>query len=196
MTSITRGLAVSLIGLAASVPAQDLYTLDSTPSPVESWSTRSSPSDTANFRSLDEEIRAIKNEVLGLTANLVDLEEALLFPANSQVSFFVSMDVGDYFDLNSVNLLIDGKPVASYQYSEREVGALFRGGVQRLHIENMSVGEHEIVVQLAGQSEQLKNYQRDAIVDIDKGTGATYVELEITDRVSRQQPEFVVKQWE
>ena len=42
------------------------------------------------------------------------LEEELLFPANSQVAFFLSMDVGEYFALDSVNIKIDGKeqPVA------------------------------------------------------------------------------------
>jgi hypothetical protein len=120
----------------------------------------------------------------------------LLYPANSQVAFFLSMDVGEYFDLDSVSLQIDGTEVANYLYSEREVGALTRGGVQRLHVENLNVGEHELVAVLAGESDQLKNYRSDVTLDIEKGIGATYVELEITDRVTRQQPEFVVKQWE
>jgi len=30
----------------------------------------------------------------------------------------------------------------------------------------------------------------------DKGIGAKYVELEITDSVKKQQPEFAIKEWE
>jgi hypothetical protein len=30
----------------------------------------------------------------------------------------------------------------------------------------------------------------------DKGIGAKYLELEINDRVKKQQPEFVIKEWE
>ena len=67
--------------------------------------------------------------MLDLNRDLFLLEEELLFPANSQVAFFISMDVGEYFELDSINLKIDGKEVSNYLYTEREVGALIRGGV-------------------------------------------------------------------
>ena len=78
------------------------------------------------FRSLDEEVQSLKEEVLDLNRDLFLLEEELLFPANSQVAFFISMDVGEYFALDSVNLKIDGKEVTNYLYTERELGALLR----------------------------------------------------------------------
>ena len=79
------------------------------------------------FRVLDEDVQDLKKEVLDLNRDLFLLEEELLFPANSQVAFFVSLDVGEYFELDSVNLKIDGKEVANYLYTDREVGALVRG---------------------------------------------------------------------
>ena len=79
------------------------------------------------FRSLDEEVQDLKKEVLDLNRDLFLLEEELLFPANSQVAFFISMDVGEYFALDSVQLRIDGKEVANYLYTDREVDALVRG---------------------------------------------------------------------
>ena len=72
-----------------------------------------------DFRSLDEDVQSLKEEVLELNRDLFLLEEELLFPANSQVAFFISMDVGEYFALDSVNLKIDGKEVANYLYTER-----------------------------------------------------------------------------
>jgi hypothetical protein len=33
-------------------------------------------------------------------------------------------------------------------------------------------------------------------MNFNKGIGAKYLELEITDRVSKQQPEFAFKEWE
>ena len=84
------------------------------------------------FRELDEDVQALKREVLDLNRDLFLLEEELLFPANSQVAFFVSMDVGEYFELDSVQLKIDGKEVANYLYTAREVDALVRGGVHRV----------------------------------------------------------------
>lgn len=150
----------------------------------------------AEFRSLDEDVQALKKEVLDLNRDLFLLEEELLFPANSQVAFFVSLDVGEYFDLDSINLKIDGKDVSNYLYTEREVGALHRGGVHRLHMENLKVGEHELVAVFTGKGPNVRDYRRGATMNFDKGIGAKYVELEITDRVTKQQPEFVIKEWE
>ena len=148
------------------------------------------------FKSLDENVQTLKKEVLDLNRDLFLLEEELLFPANSQVAFFISMDVGEYFDLDSVNLKIDGKEVSNYLYTQREVDALLRGGVHRVHMENLKVGEHELVAVFTGEGPHVRDYRRGATVNIGKGIGAKYVELEITDRVKKQQPEFVIKEWE
>jgi hypothetical protein len=148
------------------------------------------------FRSLDEEVQDLKKEVLDLNRDLFLLEEELLFPANSQVAFFISMDVGEYFELDSVSLKIDGKEVANYLYTEREVGALIRGGVQRVHMANLKTGEHELIAIFTGKGPHTRDYRRGATMRFSKGIGAKYVELAITDRVVKQQPEFVIKEWE
>jgi len=148
------------------------------------------------FRSLDEEVQSLKEEVLELNRDLFLLEEELLFPANSQVAFFISMDVGEYFALDSVNLKIDGKEVANYLYTERELGALLRGGVHRVHMGNLKVGEHELVAIFTGHGPNVREYRRGATMSFNKGIGAKYLELEITDRASKQQPEFAIKEWE
>ena len=148
------------------------------------------------FRALDEEVQDLKEEVLDLNRDLFLLEEELLFPANSQVAFFVSMDVGNYFELDAVSLKVDGKEVANYLYTEREVDALIRGGVHRMHLENLKVGEHELVAVFTGKGPHWRDYRRGATLQLDKGIGAKYVELQITDRVQKQQPEFQIKEWE
>lgn len=148
------------------------------------------------FRSLDQDVQALKKEVLDLNRDLFLLEEELLFPANSQVAFFLSMDVGEYFELDSVNIKIDGKEVANYLYTVREAEALIRGGVHRVHLANLRSGEHEIIAIFTGKGPHVRDYRRGATVTIDKGIGAKYLELAITDRAKKQQPEFVIKEWE
>ena len=49
---------------------------------------------------LDEEVQDLKAEVLNLNRELFLLEEELLFPANTQIAVFVSMDVGEFFALD------------------------------------------------------------------------------------------------
>ena len=148
------------------------------------------------FRSLDQDVQDLKKEVLDLNRDLFLLEEELLFPANSQVAFFISMDVGEYFALDSVSLEIDGKEVANYLYTDREIDALLQGGVHRLHMANLKTGEHELIAIFTGKGPHTRDYRRGATVMIEKGIGAKYLELEITDRVKKQQPEFVIKEWE
>ena len=141
-------------------------------------------------------MQALKKEVLDLNRDLFLLEEELLFPANSQVAFFVSMDVGEYFEIDSVQLKIDGKEVANYLYTEREAGSLVRGGVHRLHMANLKTGDHELVAIFTGSGPHTRDYRRGATLNFEKGIGAKYIELEITDRVAKQQPEFVIREWE
>ncbi|PZN32067.1 MAG: AraC family transcriptional regulator [Proteobacteria bacterium] len=148
------------------------------------------------FRSLDQEVQALKKEVLDLNRELFVLEEELLFPANTQVAVFVSMDVGAFFALDSVTLMIDDKEVANYLYTEREAQALLKGGVHRLYIGNLKAGEHELVAFFTGQGPNLRDYRRGATVRLEKGVGAKYVELKISDRAVRAQPEFIIKEWE
>jgi hypothetical protein len=144
---------------------------------------------------ITDEVQNLKKQVLELNRDLFLLEEELLFPSNTQVSIFVSMDVGEFFQLDSVTLEIDGKEVANYLYTKRELEALVRGGVQRLHIGNLRSGEHELVAFFTGKGPHGRDYRRGATTVIKKGLGPKYVELKIVDQTKNFQPEFEVKEW-
>jgi len=191
------GIALTTMLWFSGAIAQDLAPLnsDSVLAEVQAMEVGEAQART-EFRSLDEDVQSLKNEVLDLNRDLFLLEEELLFPANSQVAFFISLDVGEYFDLDAINLKIDGKEVSNYLYTEREVSALHRGGVHRMHMENLKVGDHELVAVFTGTGPNVRDYRRGATMNFSKGIGAKYVELEITDRVTKQQPEFVIKEWE
>ncbi|MGA2024242.1 MAG: AraC family transcriptional regulator [Steroidobacteraceae bacterium] len=147
-------------------------------------------------RSLDEQIQGLKKEVVDLNKDLFMLEEELLFPANTQVAVFVSMDVGDFFALDSISLKIDNRDVSSYLYTPREVAALIKGGVQRLYVGNLRSGEHELVALFNGKGPNNRDYRRAGSIRFEKGVGAKYLELKITDHERAQQPEFEIKDWE
>jgi hypothetical protein len=145
---------------------------------------------------IDKDVQTLKDSVLNLNQELFLLEEELLFPANTQVAVFVSMDIGEFFSLDSVQLKIDGKDVTNYLYTPREVKALHRGGVQRLFLGNLKTGEHELVAIFTGLGPQGRDYRRGATLNFSKDIGAKFVELKISDRESKQQPEFFVREWE
>ncbi|HTQ35957.1 MAG TPA: hypothetical protein VMH77_02880 [Steroidobacteraceae bacterium] len=147
-------------------------------------------------RALDEEIQSIKKDTVDLNRDLFVLEEELLFPANTQVAVFLSMDVGDFFALDSVELRIDDKQVAKHLYTPREAEALLKGGVQRLYLGNLKVGGHEIVALFTGKGPHGQDYSRGATLKFEKSVGAKYLELKISDRQAKQQPEFEIRDWE
>ena len=196
--SVTTSIvAICVLCVAATTFAQDTVSLNSNTAVARSKSAETNAAEERQrFRSLDEDVQALKKEVLDLNRDLFLLEEELLFPANSQVAFFISMDVGEYFNLDSVNLKIDGKEVANYLYTEREISALRRGGVHRVHMSNLKTGEHELIAIFTGKGPNVRDYRRGATLNLKKGIGAKYVELEISDRIKKQQPEFVIKEWE
>ena len=155
------------------------------------------PADAApDTRGLDQEVQGLKKDVVDLNRDLFVLEEELLFPANTQVAVFLSMDVGDFFALDSVQLKIDQKEVINYLYTPREVEALLRGGVHRLYLGNLKVGKHELVAFFSGKGPNDRDYKRGASLSFEKGIGAKYLELKINDRQRKQQPEFEIKDWE
>ena len=145
---------------------------------------------------LDARIQDVKGDVIRLNRDLLVLEEELLFPANTQVALFVSMDVGKLFQLDSVQIKLDDKLVANYLYTPLEVQALHRGGVQRVYLGNLRAGAHELVAFFTGQGPHERDYKRGATVKFDKGTEPKYIELRIKDSAGKLQPEFDVKVWQ
>lgn len=145
---------------------------------------------------LDGRIQDVKSDVIKLNRDLLVLEEELLFPANTQVALFVSMDVGKLFSLDSLQIKLDDKMVSSYLYTPLEVAALHRGGVQRIYVGNLKAGTHELVAFFTGQGPHVRDYKRGATVKFDKGTEPKYIELQIKDSTGKLQPEFDVKVWQ
>jgi len=146
--------------------------------------------------SLDDRVQATKADVISLNRDLLVLEEELLFPANTQVAVFVSMDVGLLFDLDSVQIKLDDKAVSTYLYTPLEVQALHRGGVQRVYLGDLRAGSHEIVAFFTGKGPHDRDYKRATTIKFDKTTEPKYIELQIKDVQQKLQPEFDVKVWQ
>ena len=185
--------------LAAAAPPATLVVdgpPPATPPAAAPATTPPAPEAAADTRGLDQDIQGLKKDVVDLNKDLFILEEELLFPANTQVAVFLSMDVGEFFALDSVQLKIDQKEVINYLYTPREVEALLKGGVQRLYVGNLKVGPHELVAFFNGKGPNDRPYKRGASLHFEKAVGAKYLELKIDDRQRKLQPEFEIKDWE
>jgi len=183
-------------GSSASAPAGAATMTGKDPAAAADSAPEAAPADAVDTRGLDQEVQGLKKDVVDLNRDLFVLEEELLFPANTQVAVFLSMDVGDFFALDAVQLKIDQKEVINYLYTPREVEALLKGGVHRLYLGNLKVGPHELVAFFSGKGPNERDYKRGATISFEKGIGAKYLELKINDRQRKQQPEFEIKDWE
>jgi hypothetical protein len=181
-------------GLVLALAA--LHCVAQTAAPAAAASAPAAPASAPAASTLDGRIQEVKGDVIRLNRDLLVLEEELLFPANTQVALFVSMDVGKLFSLDSVQIKLDDKVVANYLYTPLEVQALHRGGVQRVYLGNLRAGTHEIVAFFTGQGPHVRDYKRGATVKFDKGTDPKYIELQIKDSSGKLQPEFDIKIWQ
>ena len=103
------------------------------------------------LRSLDEQVQEIKSDVLGIAADLNNLEERLLYPSNTQLVVFVGLEQGEKLRLDAVKIEINGELASHHIYSFKELEALQKGGVQRLYTGNVPTGGHAINVSLIGK---------------------------------------------
>ncbi len=145
--------------------------------------------------SLNQQIQDVKAQTLELNRDLFILEEELLFPDNTQVAVFLSMDIGKFFTLDAVKLTIDGEVASHFLYTKRQVDALHRGGVHRLHQGNLKAGEHEVIAVFTGKGPQGRDYRRATELTLNKERGAKHLELKIVDSEARRQPQFSIREW-
>lgn len=143
-----------------------------------------------------DDAEALKQRALALNRDLLILEEELLYPANSQIALYLSMDVAEYFALDAVKVKINDTFVTSELYTPTQVDALIRGGIQKLYVGNVKSGEHEISAFFTGIGPKGQAYKRAAAITIEKSTAPMVLELKIVDSTAKLQPVFEIKQWE
>ena len=148
-----------------------------------------------NNDSLGSSIEALKKEVILLNQELRTLEEDLIFPPNTQFSIFLSMKAGQFFTLESVQLNIDEKNIANHLYSQGELAALNRGGVQRLYIGNLPSGEHQIVAIFTGFDPNGRDFKRDITIVIDKTSLPQFVEFTVIEESGKKQLGIDARAW-
>ena len=146
--------------------------------------------------SLDEEMASFRKDVLEINKRLLLMEEELLFPADTQLAVFVSLDVGRFFTPDSIELKLNGDTVDSYLYTDREVRALRSGAMQKLHTTNIKNGKHVLTAFVTGAGPEGREYRRAVSLEFEKGSGRQFVHLSMKDDAAAQQPEFLFKTWQ
>jgi hypothetical protein len=134
------------------------------------------------IKGLDEQVQEIKSDVLSIATELNQLEEKLLYPSNTQVAVFVSLVSGETFRLDSVEIQLDGNPVAHHIYTFKELEALKKGGVQRIYTGNIRSGDHDLEVSVIGKSSGGGDLQKTNRFKVNKDVGPKIVEISLASQ--------------
>lgn len=149
----------------------------------------------AQSSDLATELETIKSQVLALNRELFILEEDLLFPASTQVAVFVSVDVGRFFKIDSVELKINNKNVAGFLYTERQRIALEQGGIQRIYLGNLKEGNHQLTAIFTGLDAEERTIQRAVTHEFVKEDDVVMIELKVADDESSYRANIQAQEW-
>lgn len=141
-------------------------------------------------------VEELKKKVIALNRDLFILEEDLLFPANTQFAVFLSLDTGQFLKLDSVKLKVNDDVVAAHLYTDRQLKALKRGGMQRLYTGNLKSGTHEVVAIVEGMGPDNRAYKKAASLNLEKETDLKAIEIRIRDQSENYQPAVTLVEWD
>lgn len=133
------------------------------------------------IKGLDEQVQDIKKDTLAISSELMQLEEKLIYPSNTQFALFVSLTGSGRLRLDSVRIKVDGKDAADHVYTFKELEALQSGGVQRIHTGNVRTGEHSLEVLVIGKSGNDAEFRQVATYKFKKAVEPKLLEI-VVDR--------------
>ena len=131
------------------------------------------------IKGLDEQVQEIKQDVLAISAQLNQLEEKLIYPSDTQLAFFVSVEKGSDYQPDAIKIKLNGEDIAHYIYSYKEVEAMHRGGLQRVFVGNVRSGEHKLDVSVIGKDGGSRS-KESASQSVNKRVGPQIVEIKLS----------------
>ena len=144
---------------------------------------------------VDGDIAQLKSEVAALSQTLFDLEESILHPADTQVAVFLALKDKEGLELDSLELYVNGNPVSSHLYTDRERESLRQGGVQRLYIGNLPHGRHELKAVLTAQSANERFIRREVRHDFRKRPGESRIQMTLDAAAPDYEPVVSFREW-
>lgn len=178
-----KSLLLALLLMVGISNTNFLFAAESTSQSQDKW------------QDINKDLKAVKRKILELNRNLFILEEDLLFPASTQLAIFLSMEKGVFFDLDAVKLRINNKDVENYLYTDKEIAALKRGAVQRLHVDNLKNGNFQLTGVISGLGPNKRPFTRAIAYDFKKEAEKVFLEIKIKDDPNKQQIVFDIKEW-
>jgi len=128
----------------------------------------------------------------------VAMEIARQGPQQDQLLVLVSLQPDRRFELEAVQLIIDGESAAFHAYSAGEIAALSAGGAHRLLMERLPPGRHELVARWLGKARRVKEEElvRELRWHFRSGETRRVVELVLSQGEGQRAPRFALREWQ
>ncbi len=139
---------------------------------------------------LDADIQAVKLEVLSLANDLSMLDSGVLSINGNQLTIYLSLDVDDGFELQAVDLEMDGKFAARREFNEQALIGLRAGGIRRLWVNNLPAGDYQLKASMIGKVGKGKDHRGNTTFTVHKSDAPKSVELKIVNYRQKFVPDF------
>lgn len=140
---------------------------------------------------LDVELQDLKLQALALESDVLILQEQLEHP----LTIYLSMDADARFKLDTLDILLDGKPLRSIEYDSQSIAGLRRGGAQRVFRGEVAEGSHELIAYYRSN----RSYQRGARMRFEKTLKPQFMEIVISREEgvdTRLKPKLEIRLWD
>ncbi len=127
----------------------------------------------------------------------VALEIARQPPPRDQLLVLVSLLPDKRFELEAVQVKIDGDFAVFHEYSVAEIEALAAGGAHRLLLKHLPPGRHELVARWVGKAHKAKEEEvvREVRWAFRSGETRRVVELALAQGEEQSFPRFSLREW-
>lgn len=152
-----------------------------------------------NLRELDRDTQIIKERTLDLEHALYLLETDQQMHPLSETRLFFQVPTRNFYRVESLQLLLDGKPLVDINYLETEAAALNQDGAHRVFHGNISPGEHQLQAMVSGQfedGEKTLRHDMTASFVLDKARGITHLLVDVDDSKATWEPQLRMQVWQ
>lgn len=144
---------------------------------------------------LPRDLQGLKGELLNLNRDISQLEKELLFPS-TEASVVVSLEPGSPLKITDIKVLIDDKDAGYHLYTQAELLALTKGGMQRIYTGNLASGSHTLKAIINLRGDQDAEQQRTATYTFTKSAQRKVIELKPVSQASTTQGNVRFREWD
>lgn len=144
---------------------------------------------------LPRDLQGLKGELLNLNRDIAQLEKELLFPS-TEAAVVVTLEPGSALKVIDVKLFIDEKDAGYHLYTDAELIALTKGGMQRIYTGNLGSGQHTLKAVINLRSAKGEEQQRVATYSFSKGAQRKVIELKPVMQATTRQGDVLFREWD